>query len=112
MTPDDITRLFEHLGPGHPLGLTVDIAHTYTVMDPVEYLRLTDLGKIRHVHLSDCKPGKTHNPLGQGAIDLPRVLEHLNGIFDGIVSLEAHVPGKGEAVLAENRDYLCKLGWM
>ena len=107
--PKDAARLMEI--SFNNVGLTVDIAHMNTHMDPVKFLKGLDSSWITHVHLSDNAPRRVHLPLGEGDIDLGAVLAYLEGIFCGFVSIEGSVPGDGEALLKRNMAYLNKLGW-
>lgn len=109
--PSALRRLFDDPAASG-LGLTLDIAHMYTIMNPEAFLDGVAPRRIKHVHLSDGKPGRTHVPLGNGSIDLPRVMAKLRSIYDGIVSVEAYVPEKGSETLTANRNYLKRLGLM
>jgi sugar phosphate isomerase/epimerase len=94
------------------LGLTLDIAHTFTHMDPVKYIRQLDRQWIAHVHLSDGSRRSTHLPLGQGEINIDAALRELHTIYDGLVILEGVVLSHGQDIVSHNRTYLQKLGWM
>jgi sugar phosphate isomerase/epimerase len=102
--PADVARLFAH--PRGRLRLTLDLAHTRTIMDPFSYLREIRPEWIGHVHLSDNDPSATHLPLGHGRLPIAEILAALGRIYDGIVSLEGYNPGEGENLLAANMDYL------
>ena len=109
MLPSDAARLmnisFKHI------GLTVDIAHMNTHMDPVKFLKALDPVWIKHAHLSDNAPRRVHLPLGNGDIDLSAVLDYLERIYSGVVSIEGSIPGQGEVLIKRNMSYLNKLGW-
>jgi sugar phosphate isomerase/epimerase len=99
-----LTRSFKHI------GLTLDLAHTQTVMDPLSYLAEIRAEWICHVHLSDNAPSATHLPLGRGRMAVETVLRALGKLYDGIVSLEGYIPGEGETLLANNMAYLRERG--
>lgn len=109
MTPEDGERLMSHTW--NHVGLTVDIAHLKTLGDPVELLSRVHPAWIAHVHLSDNLPHQTHVPLGQGCIDLRAALSTLGTRYNGLVSLEGYVPGRGEEVVTANLAYLRDLGF-
>jgi sugar phosphate isomerase/epimerase len=110
MTPRDAARLmemqFDHV------GITVDIAHMNTHMNPVNFLEQIQSEWINHVHLADNAPHRVHLPLGEGQIDIGGVLTDLSKKYQGIVSIEGSVSGQGEALLAGNLSVLRKLGWV
>ncbi len=108
--PNDFQRLFDH--PWKTIGLTIDIAHAQTVMNPLEYLDRISAPQIAHVHCSDNSQEHTHLPLGSGTLDLPNALAALRRKYDGWVSLEGYVPGQGEKIVRENAAYLHSLGLM
>ncbi len=106
--PADAARL---MVPGYRvLGLTVDLAHAHTHMPPPDFLARLDPAWIRHVHLSDSGPEKVHMPLGEGEMDIERALRALPESYDGLVSIEGSIPGRGEELLARNIDFLRGLG--
>jgi sugar phosphate isomerase/epimerase len=109
MLPGDASRLMGQ--QFKTLGLTIDIAHMNTHMDPVAFLAQIKPHWINHVHLADNAPWRVHLPLGEGQIDIDGVLTELAKIYSGIVSLEGSIPGQGEALLAGNMSVLRKLGW-
>ena len=109
ITPEDGARLMAY--PWTNLRLTVDIAHLSTFGDPVALLERIEPAWIAHVHLSDSRPHQTHVPLGQGNIDLAGALSTLAERYDGLVSLEGSVPGRGKEVTAANLAYLRRLGY-
>jgi sugar phosphate isomerase/epimerase len=108
MLPDDAARLMA--ANFTRIGLTVDIAHMNTHMHPNKFLQALDPGWIIHAHLSDNAPWRVHLPLGEGSIDLFAVLNYLEQIYSGVVSIEGSVPGQGEDLLRLNLTYLDKLG--
>jgi sugar phosphate isomerase/epimerase len=106
LLPQDLARLFAR--PWRHVRLTLDVAHTQTLMDPLSYLKQIKGEWIGHVHLSDNTPAATHLPLGKGDLAVPKVLKALGRVYDGTVSLEGYSPGEGERLLAENMAYLRK----
>ena len=109
MLPGDAARLMNI--NFKQIGLTVDIAHMNTHMDPVKFLKALDPVWIKHAHLSDNAPSRVHLPLGDGDIDLSAVLDYLERIYSGVVSIEGSIPGQGEVLIKRNMSYLNKLGW-
>jgi sugar phosphate isomerase/epimerase len=108
-TPADARRLMAL--PLQWTALTVDLAHLNTLGHPPTLLAELDPAWIAHVHLSDNAPHRVHLPLGDGEMDLGAVLEAVQGVYTGLVSLEGSIPGQGEALLARNLAYLRKLGY-
>ena len=104
LLPQDLARLFAR--SWRHVRLTLDLAHTQTLMDPVSYLKQIRSEWICHVHLSDNAPSATHLPLGRGHLQVTKILKALGRVYDGIVSLEGYTPGQGERLLAENMAYL------
>jgi sugar phosphate isomerase/epimerase len=102
--PADVARLFAQ--PRRHLRLTLDLAHTRTLMDPLAYLQQIRAQWIGHVHLSDNGLSATHLPLGQGELPVEALLESLGRVYSGIVSLEGYIPGEGERLLSDNMVYL------
>ena len=104
LLPQDLARLFAR--PRRHVRLTLDLAHTRTLMDPLSYLKQIKPDWICHVHLSDNAPASTHLPLGRGHLPVTEVLKALGRVYHGIVSLEGYTPGEGEKLLSENMAYL------
>jgi len=104
LLPQDLARLFAR--SWRHVRLTLDLAHTQTLMDPASYLKQIRSEWICHVHLSDNAPSATHLPLGRGHLQVTKILKALGRVYDGIVSLEGYTPGQGERLLAENMAYL------
>jgi len=94
------------------IKLTFDIAHSYTVMEPVEYLKRLRKNWTCHVHLSDGSPETTHLPLGNGNIDIDSTLKVLNTFYNDLVIIEGYIPGNGKEVVKKNFNYLKKHGWV
>lgn len=97
--PEEIEELVKDVG----LALCLDIGHAYIAEALEDFFEL-DLNPI-NVHLHD-NHGKedVHLPLGQGDIDLKRVLEALSDYKGGFV-----IEGRDMEGLIESRDYLTKL---
>jgi len=110
MLPEHINRMLS-MGWSN-LGLTLDIAHTFTHMDPVKYIRQLTSQWIVHVHLSDGSREATHLPLGKGEINIDAALRELHKIYDGLVIIEGVIPLHGLETVSNNRAYLQKLRWM
>lgn len=110
VSPADVRRLLSMNWSN--VGLTLDIAHAYTLMNPVDYIAQLDNQWITHVHLSDSAVEAVHVPLGRGQLDIAVTLKALSERYDGLVSLEGYVPGRGEETMRSNLAYLQQLGWM
>lgn len=108
--PSDLLRLFQRTYQA--TGLTIDLAHAQTVMNPLDYLAQIPADQIIHAHCSDNAPKQTHLPLGRGSFDLSAALRALGEKYDGIVILEGYVPGQGEKIVPANAEYLRARGWM
>jgi len=108
--PDDVRRMFNI--KWKRIALTLDIAHAFTLMDPLAYLNHINRNWISHVHISDAAPGKTHLPLGDGKININDVLVELEQFYDGLVIVEGYIPGEGEKTIKRNFEYLHSLGWV
>lgn len=85
-------ELYRELDPG-VFGLNFDIGHFFCVgEDPAD--RVKDLRfATRHYHLEDIAPSREHHHLmlGEGAIDIPRVLDAISETgFDGFVTVELY----------------------
>lgn len=106
-TDDDAKRLMSQNIDG--IGLTVDIAHLYTVGDEKEMLKNLNEEWIKHIHISDSGYGKTHLPLGEGEVDLVGALKLLLKSFDGLLTIEAAILGRGEELVEKNFTYLNNL---
>ena len=105
-TSEDIQRLQGMVGD-LPLPVTLDITH---LADTERCINAIDtLGdSIIHVHVSDFGE-KRHIPLGEGTLDLRRILQRLQDQqFDGVLSFEIFIPGSA-AKLREQRDKLLAL---
>lgn len=110
MLPDHIKRMLS-MGWTN-IGLTLDIAHAFTHMDPVKYIQQLERDWIVHVHLSDGSRQSTHLPLGKGEIDIDAALSELHKVYKGLVIIEGIVPFHGQETVASNRAYLQELGWI
>ena len=108
--PDDLARLFPQ--SWEVTGLTVDLAHATTVMNPLAFLDAVSALPVVHAHCSDHSTGITHVPLGWGTLDVPTVLRALGRFYDGLVMIEGYVPGQGEQIIPANADYLRRHGFM
>ena len=98
-TSGQFCRFFEELDPS-VFGLNFDIGHFYCVdEDPVELVRkLKDLSC--HYHLEDIAASRVHHHLlpGEGAIDLPKVLQAIDETgYRGFVTVELY-PYEAHAV--------------
>lgn len=94
------------------IGVTLDIAHTFTVMKPEYYIEKINPDWIFHVHLSDGDKNHTHLPLGKGSIDINGALKSLKERYDGIVIIEGYVPNKGVETVQNNFNFLKVNGWI
>lgn len=72
------------------VGLTLDVAHAAGLGDPLEFVR--EAPRVVHGHLSDTSPGKTHALLGEGVLDLARLVPALLArVGDGLVAIEGRL---------------------
>lgn len=108
--PTDVHRLCGH--PWRATGVTVDLVHASSMMDPTEYLESVPRDSLFHVHLGDSSPEENHLPLGKGVLKLPELLAALQQRFDGLVVLEGYLLGRGPESVAANVAYLRALGYM
>ena len=92
------------------IRLTFDIAHSYTVMEPTDYLKKINPDWIGQVHLSDGNSTNTHLPLGEGEINIVKTLKKLEEVYSGNVVIEGYIPGKGLETAALNYKYLSEKG--
>jgi len=106
-TSKDAKRLIDANIEG--ISLTVDIAHLYTVGDEKEMLKELNPDWIKHIHISDSGYGKTHLPLGEGEVDLLGAIELLPNDFDGFLTIEAAIIGRGEELVKKNFNYIKNL---
>lgn len=89
---EQFLELYRNLDPA-VFGLNFDIGHFFCVgEDPAA--RVKDLrAAAHHYHLEDIAPSRKHHHLmlGEGAIDIPRVLEAIGETgFDGFVTVELY----------------------
>ncbi|RLG50216.1 MAG: hypothetical protein DRO00_09040 [Thermoproteota archaeon] len=89
-TPKCLLSILEGVNSPN-LGITFDVAHANTCMDPVEFLKQV-ADKVVHVHLSD-NTGPTsasfHMPLGTGNVNLVDIFKELaNGGYEGMLIVE------------------------
>ncbi len=106
-SPNDAKILMEENIDG--IGLTVDIAHLFTIGDVKEMLKSLDYEWIKHIHISDSGYGKTHLPLGEGEVDLIGALKLLSKDYDGFLTIEAAILGRGEELIKKNFKYVKNL---
>jgi len=94
----ELQRLVEELG----IMATLDIGHAHTMGHTIKDIKM---GLIGHIHLSDNDGIEdSHNALGTGSINFPKVFENLKG-YDGILTIEV----KSKDELIESLDFLEKL---
>lgn len=103
-TAQDILRVTNHFAPGE-LGIVLDTTHLNTTERILEFVN--GVPQIDHVHMSDAvttsaEQVRTHLPLGEGVIDMPRVLSAIVPKLRGILSLETFIPpGNDNKILAQ-----------
>jgi sugar phosphate isomerase/epimerase len=108
--PADIIRLFSFHWKA--IGLTVDLAHAPTIMDPLAYLEQIPALHILHAHCADNSPSSVHLPLGEGNMNIQAMLHTLSNKYDGLVIVEGSVIGRGAELIQANAKYLRSLGVM
>jgi sugar phosphate isomerase/epimerase len=94
------------------IGLTIDIAHASTVMDPVEFIDSIKEEWIHHIHISDGSAKHTHLPLGEGTLPLERVLSRLCEFYEQAVVIEGYDPKRAEEITRANYHYLASRGYL
>jgi len=106
------TSLFRELDP-EVFGLNCDIGHFFCVgEDPAKVVQLLQ-HTIHHFHLEDIPASREHYHLipGDGAIDLPRVLQAISAIgYDGFVTVELYTYEE-QAAEAARAAYRYLHGW-
>ncbi|MGH3442116.1 MAG: sugar phosphate isomerase/epimerase family protein [Nitriliruptorales bacterium] len=108
MAPADGERVMAH--GFRATALTVDIAHLYTLGDPVAGIRRVDWDHVAHIHLSDSDAATVHLPLAKGAMDLPAVHRELLATgYDDIVNIEGYAPGMGAELIENNFAVISRL---
>ncbi len=93
-TPEILLSILKGVGSLR-LGITFDVAHANTCMDPVElFKKISD--KVIHVHLADNtgpRSASFHMPLGTGSVDLIGFFRELRKCrYEGMLIVE----GRGE----------------
>jgi len=110
-TAADVQRIRRHFAPGE-LGFILDTTHLGTTEHILALV--AEMDQIHHVHLSDAEvvsadKVRTHLRLGDGTLDLARVVAAILPKLCGILSLETFVaPGNDHLILAQ-RQYLLNL---
>lgn len=108
MLPDDARRVMQH---GYrATRVTVDLAHSWSHYDPVQFLSDIDLSWVAHMHLSDSDPKTVHLPLGEGEVDLNALYRGLiDAGWHGIVNIEGYADGRGAELIEANRRFIQQL---
>ena len=86
------------------LGITLDVAHAGTLGQPLEYIAQTP--RVIHAHLSDSSPGKTHALLGEGDLDLKKIMPKLLAQHGGLIAIEGRLAADEPKALRVARDFL------
>jgi sugar phosphate isomerase/epimerase len=95
---NELQKLVEEL----EIMATLDIGHAHTMGYTTEDIKIDLIG---HIHLSDNNGLEdSHNALGTGTINFPKVFENLKG-YSGILTIEV----KGKEELIESLTFLEKL---
>ena len=84
-TPEMANEILQAI-PMENFGITLDLAHAQLTGSPLEFIQ--KLKKISHIHLSDTKEVTPHYLLGEGNLDLFRILGELRKRYDGLVIIE------------------------
>ncbi len=93
-------ELWEVLEIYPSIGLTLDIAHTHTCGDEIDFLKEFE-EKVLHVHLHDNDGlGDSHSAVGEGNIDFKRVMYNLKD-FGGCKIIETK--SEDAAVLSKRK---------
>jgi sugar phosphate isomerase/epimerase len=90
------------------VSIALDIAHAGTMGDPLEFL--ARVPRVGHAHLSDTSTEKTHALLGEGRLDLerivPKLLERINTTPHGLIAIEGRLSSDEPRALAVAAAYL------
>lgn len=104
-----LAGLFQRLNTTH-LSLALDIAHAGTLGDPMEFLERVPY--IGHAHLSDTSFEKTHALLGEGRLELARIipalLERIQSTPHGLIAIEGRLASDEARALRVAATYLAK----
>jgi sugar phosphate isomerase/epimerase len=90
--------------------IAVDVAHAGTMGDPMEFLERVP--RIGHAHLSDTSAEKTHALLGEGRLDLPRIvpalLERIEATPHGLIAIEGRLSSDEARAVSTAAAYLAR----
>ena len=114
-TSHQLLKFVEELTPSHTVGINFNVVHLYCAgEDPVEAWDRVK-AHVGHVELSDAPAAGNHRhlPLGEGEIDIPRFLAHLDTSgYDGYVTIAMEVQEHDPAgMVAASAAYLRNHGF-
>lgn len=96
----DLERLFSDVGSIEQ-WVTLDVTHLRDTDRILSFIAGAG-SRIAHVHLSDATAEQMHLRLGQGSLDLPRIVTALRDAgYRGVWSLECFIPDNNEEKLRE-----------
>ena len=88
--------------------LAIDMAHAGTMGDPIDFLG--SVKRIGHAHLSDTSADKTHALLGEGRLELPRIipalLKRIEATPHGLIAIEGRLSSDEGRAVTVAADYL------
>lgn len=84
-TPETANNILKAISMEN-FGITLDLSHAQLTERSLEFIR--EVKKISHVHFSDTKEGTPHYLLGEGDLDILRILKELRMRYDGLVIIE------------------------
>lgn len=97
---EDLSRLFEDLNRSEK-WVTLDITHIRDTEKVLAFIEKAGL-HIAHVHLSDGTTDKMHLPIGNGDLDLKRIVKALGEKgYTGVWSLECFIADNNEVKLVD-----------
>ncbi len=88
------------------VGICLDVAHAGTLGDPLEFL--ARVPRVIHAHLSDTSEEKTHALLGEGRLDLAKIIPILLGKIPatGLIAIEGRLASDEPRAIAVAAAYL------
>ncbi len=104
-----LARTLEELGEAaSKVVLALDMAHAGTLGDPLDFLGAVP--RVGHAHLSDTSAEKTHALLGEGRLELPRIvpalLARIEATEHGLIAIEGRLSSDEPRAVSVAAEYL------
>lgn len=97
---EDLDRLFADVGSQEKL-VTLDITHLRDTGENLKFIERAGQN-IAHIHLSDGTASQMHLRIGDGELDLQKIVTALQDAgYQGVCSLECFIPNNNEKSLRE-----------